>query len=348
MNENLTQRKFNILLATIDNYIKTAQPIGSRVLSKNYNIGFSPATIRNEMSDLGDLGYLVQSHISSGRIPSQKAFRLYVDYILDKLYKTDDSSSSLMSIRKPYERIVEPEKLIKSSSQFISEITQYPVISMLKKSDRMHLSHIELLPISEYNYVLLTLYDSGDLNHTVISSEQVIESNELIKINFLLKKLFLGKNLNEVYDNLDEFSSKYKYNDLFKGAITDIIENERDKLSSMYVSVEGLSNIFKYSEYSDLDKVKSIIEYLEDKDKIVNILNSSDNFLDIKVGDENNEQSLVENTIIKSSYFFNKNNIGVIAIVAPMRMNYELSIEAMFKLSRRINGLIIRGDYYER
>ncbi|MDU5923094.1 MAG: heat-inducible transcription repressor HrcA [Finegoldia magna] len=280
MNENLTQRKFNILLATIDNYIKTAQPIGSRVLSKNYNIGFSPATIRNEMSDLGDLGYLVQSHISSGRIPSQKAFRLYVDYILDKLYKTDDSSSSLMSIRKPYERIVEPEKLI--------------------------------------------------------------------KINFLLKKLFLGKNLNEVYDNLDEFSSKYKYNDLFKGAITDIIENEKDKLSSMYVSVEGLSNIFKYSEYSDLDKVKSIIEYLENKDKIVNILNSSDNFLDIKVGNENNEQSLVENTIIKSSYFFNKNNIGVIAIVAPMRMNYELSIEAMFKLSRRINGLIIRGDYYER
>ena len=348
MNEHLTQRKFNILLATIDNYIKTAQPIGSRVLSKNYNIGFSPATIRNEMSDLGDLGYLVQSHISSGRIPSQKAFRLYVDYILDKLYKSDESSSSLMSLRKPYERIVEPEKLIKSSSQFISEITQYPVISMLKKSDKMRLSHIELLPISEYNYVLLTLYDSGDLNHTVISSEQIIEQNELIKINFLLKKLFLGKNLNEVYDNLDEFSSKYKYNDLFKGAITEIIENEKDKLSSMYVSVEGLSNIFKYSEYNDLSKVQSIIEYLEDKDKIVSILNSSDNFLDIKVGDENNEQPLVENTIIKSSYFFNKNNIGVIAIVAPMRMNYELSIEAMFKLSRRINGLIIRGDYYER
>lgn len=111
----------------------------------------------------------------------------------------------------------------------------------------------------------------------------------------------------------------------------------------MYVSVEGLSNIFKYSEYNDLSKVQSIIEYLEDKDKIVSILNSSDNFLDIKVGDENNEQPLVENTIIKSSYFFNKNNIGVIAIVAPMRMNYELSIEAMFKLSRRINGLIIRG-----
>lgn len=348
MNENLTQRKLNILFATIDNYIKTAQPIGSRVLSKNYNIGFSPATIRNEMSDLGDLGYLEQSHISSGRIPSQKAFRLYVDNILDRLYKTDDSSSSLMSIRKPYERIVEPEKLIKSSSQFISEITNYPVISMLKKSDRMHLSHIELLQISEFNSVLLTLYDSGDLNHTVISSEQVIEQNELIKINFLLKKLFLGKNLNEVYENLDEFSSKYKYNDLFKGAITEIIENEKDKLSSMYVSVEGLSNIFKYSEYSDLNKVKSIIEYLEDKDKIVNILNSTDNFLDIKVGDENNEQSLTENTIIKSSYFFNKNNIGVIAIVAPMRMDYELSIEAMFKLSRRINGLIIRGDYYER
>lgn len=111
----------------------------------------------------------------------------------------------------------------------------------------------------------------------------------------------------------------------------------------MYVSVEGLSNIFKYSEYNELSKVQSIIEHLEDKDKIVSILNSSDNFLDIKVGDENNEQPLVENTIIKSSYFFNKNNIGVIAIVAPMRMNYELSIEAMFKLSRRINGLIIRG-----
>lgn len=347
MNENLTQRKLNILLATIDNYIKTAQPIGSRVLSKNYNIGFSPATIRNEMSDLDELGYLIQSHISSGRIPSQKAFRLYVDYILDKLYEVDKTSSSIISARKSYETIVEPEKIIKSSSQFISEVTQYPVISMLKKSNKMRLSHIELLQISKYNYVLLTLYDLGDLNHTVIRSDREIKANELIKINFLLKKLFLNKNLIEVYENLDEFSSKYEYNNLFKGAITEIIQNEKHKLSSMYVSVDGLSNIFKYSEYSDLNKVKEIIEYLENKDKILNILNSSNNFLDIKVGDENQEESLIENTVIKSSYFFNKNNIGVIAIVAPMRMNYELSIESMFKLSRRIKNLIIRGDYYE-
>lgn len=347
MNENLTQRKLNILLATIDNYIKTAQPIGSRVLSKNYNIGFSPATIRNEMSDLDELGYLIQSHISSGRIPSQKAFRLYVDYFLDKLYEVDKTSSSIISARKSYETIVEPEKIIKSSSQFISEVTQYPVISMLKKSNKMRLSHIELLQISKYNYVLLTLYDLGDLNHTVIRSDREIKPNELIKINFLLKKLFLNKNLIEVYENLDEFSSKYEYNNLFKGAITEIIQNEKHKLSSMYVSVDGLSNIFKYSEYSDLNKVKEIIEYLENKEKILNILNSSNNFLDIKVGDENQEESLIENTVIKSSYFFNKNNIGVIAIVAPMRMNYELSIESMFKLSRRIKNLIIRGDYYE-
>lgn len=343
MDVNLSERKLNILLAIIDNYIKTAQPIGSRVLSKNYSIGFSPATIRNEMSDLDDLGYLIQSHISSGRIPSQKAFRLYVNTILDNLYKNDDSSSSIIPMYKSYQRILEPEKLIKSSSEFISEIIQYPVISMLKKSDDMKLSHIELLPISKFNYVLLTLYDCGDLNHTLISSNKEISTNELQKINFLLKKLFLNTRLSDVYDNLNEFSSKYESNSLLNEAIAEIVQNEKNKLSSMYVSVEGLSHIFKYEEYNDLNKAKNLIECLEDKNTIIKILSSDNNFLDIKVGSENFEKALSENTIIKSSYAFNKNNIGVIAIIAPMRMDYELSIRSMFKLSRRIVSSISRG-----
>lgn len=338
---NLSERKEKILYAIIDSYLKLAEPSGSRIISKKYDIGVSPATIRNEMSDLEDMGLLLKSHISSGRIPSNLAYRYYVNNILHS-YKRNmvnkNNNNSIEVINK--NRYLNFEKIIKSSANVLSSLTDYLVISMLIKPIDALISHVELIPLDNNDYVLLTVYDSGDVNNSVINFDVNIKSEDLQKINFILNLILVGKNIQELdgtrkvlYERLSEYES-------IRGLIDYILENEIKKYNRYEISYDGISKIFDFPEYNNLEYAKKFIKFIENKHNIVKLLSrDNDDYIQVYIGNENNEALLKDSTLIVSNYYLDNNSSGKIAIIGPTRMEYDKTLQAMINLSWKINNL---------
>lgn len=348
LDTNLSDRKLNILYSILDSYIKSAQPVGSRTLSKDYDIGYSPATIRNEMSDLSDMGYLEQAHVSGGRIPTDKAYRLYVDDIIGKLYldqnMTNGAIKSLIPISNKKYRYVDPQKILKNLSEFLSEITGYPTVSMIRNLDSIGLDHIELIKINKNDYALITLFDTGDLSHNIVHTSAEIDDSSLIRINFALKKLFLENDISYLYESFNDMPNGYRMGENIKLFVINSIRQGIENLDTSYFSVDGISSIFNYVEYEDLNKAKDLIEILEDKEKIKDVFDFTGDFLNISIGSENEDYRLKNNSIISTSIIFNKNSIGNIGIAAPTRMDYKLVIREILTVSSRLRDFIKRGD----
>ncbi|MDY6065104.1 MAG: heat-inducible transcriptional repressor HrcA [Finegoldia sp.] len=348
MNTDLSDRKLNILYSILDSYIKSAQPVGSRTLSKDYDIGYSPATIRNEMSDLSDMGYLQQAHVSGGRIPTDKAYRLYVDDILSRLYVDhgmgSEVSKALIPISNNRYRYVDPQRFLKSLSEFLSEVTKYPTVSMIRNLDSIGLDHIELIKINKHNYALITLFNTGDLSHNIIHTDSEIDQGTLIKVNFGLRKLFLENDMSYLYESFIGIPNSHMLGENIKIFVINSVREAIKKLDMTYFSVDGVSNIFNYVEYEDLNEAKNLIEVLEDREKIKEIFNFNGEFLNISIGSENKDYRLKNNSIISTSIIFNNNSIGNIAIAAPTRMDYELIIREMLAVSSRLKDFIKRGE----
>lgn len=336
----LDERKEKILYAIIDSYLNFAEPAGSRSISKNYKIGVSPATIRNEMSDLEDLGLLTKSHISSGRIPSNKAYRYYVNNILNS-YKKNIIIENQNSITKlTNNRYIDFEKIIKSSAKVLASLTDYLVITMMIKPLDIILSHIELLSIGDNDYVLITVYDSGDVNNSVIRFENKLEMEDLKKINFILYNALVGKNISEIDNNRKMiFDKLFKYDKLRK-SIDYILKKEMESYNRYDITFEGISKIFDFPEYNDLEKARDFIKFIENKENITQLLSKEDDdYIQVYIGEENEEHLLNDNTLIISNYYLDSHSNGKIAIIGPTRMEYHKTIEAMLKLSWKINNL---------
>lgn len=338
-NIHLTDRQLKILYSIIDSFLNTAQPIGSRTLSKNYSIGVSPATIRNEMSDLEDMGFLTKSHVSSGRIPSDFAYRVFVDHILDLAFQKTESSQ-LIPADSPYSMYLDPEKVVKSIIKMLSQQSQYTVLGMVKKYEDLRLKHIEMIKMDVNQYLLITIYDSGDVNNSFIYLKHDIDQDELKKINFILNSYFIDLQIPEIQSMISDISKKFQgRSDLFQ-TIYEILSNELEDLNSPEVYHDGLSHIFDYPEYQDITRAIEFIRFIEDKNKIRELFEKVDNkYLNIQIGAENDSEILRENTVISSTYFFKSTILGKIMVIAPTRMDYQKTIDTMIKLSMRINNM---------
>lgn len=349
----LDERKIRVLYAIIESYINTAEPIGSRTISKEYNIGVSSATIRNEMSDLEEMGYLTKTHSSSGRIPSDKGYRLYVDSLMEFKNNKNDFKKKEDIKRILEEESKEIEQLILNSARLLSQITSYTSLALSPKQKETKIKHIQLLPIDKNQILLIVVNESGIIKNTIFNVEVSIPEKQLNRITNMLNVKLKNHSFYEIDKKLNEELVRdfYKY----KGMIEEIIPIIGKSIGSMDtidLYSDGLTRLLSFPEYKDIDRVKSIISFIEDKNQLMDLLlmENKDKDIDISIGRENIYVPVKECSIITATYKLEGETLGKIGIIGPTRMNYLELIRTLKIFSENISEIInnnhwvIRGD----
>ena len=313
----LSERQEHLLKIIVEDYIKTARPVSSKSICDIMNC--SSATIRSEMSSLEDLGLLEKTHISSGRIPSEKGYRYYVDHIMVPKELTGDDMLRLQQIVSNKSLVV--NDAIARSMEIISELTSYTAVVLGKQSSDNLINKVEVIPIDDNNLVAIIVTDKGHVEHKNVYIDGIVSMNDIKQTVDLINKLIIGTSLDDVADVL-EFEVKPRIADYveqhevlynaFYNAFNEFTNNH-----SVYRS--GTKNILMQPEFNDADKIRDIISKFEDKE-IVESIEEEDNGINIYIGSENNFDDDV--TIIKTKYTINGEE-STIALIGPKRMEYD-------------------------
>ena len=315
----INQRQIELLKMIVEEYIKSARPIGSKAICERLNC--SSATIRNEMSFLEELGLLEKTHTSSGRIPSEKGYRYYVDNIMKPKELTGEDMLKLQTVFHNKSLVL--TDVVLRSMEIISDLTNYTSIVLGTSSKENRISKVEVVPIDEVNMVAIIITDKGHVEHKNIQIEEKIEVKEIKQTVDLINKFIVGTPIDEVSSKL-EFEVKPKIADTIKQqkAIYDALYNVFNDISSeANIKVNKPSNILSEPEFNDADKIRNLLSKFEDKEFISQIKqnNDEDGSVNIYIGSESEFDDDV--SIIKTSYNVNGEEV-TIALIGPKRMEY--------------------------
>ncbi len=339
----LDDRKLKVLHAIINSYIISAEPIGSRTISKEYNIGVSSATIRNEMSDLEELGYLNKPHTSAGRIPSDKAYRLYVDAILSQSKNLKHKNSLSRNLRKVLlKEVREIEQLIQNATKVLSGVTNYTALAMTPQLKESTLKHIQLISINNKKILIVIVSDSGIVKNTIFRVDKAIPEEQLNLISNFLNKKLRGLTLEEISVEIDTglLDELYDYKTIVENIIP-VINHSLDSAEDVDVISDGVTNIFNFPEYKDIARARTFISFLEEKDLVVDLLlNNTRDDIDIVIGNENSYDEIKDCSLIIATYKFAGETIGKIGVIGPTRMDYYKVIDAVKMLSVNLTEVL--------
>ncbi|MBQ6496663.1 MAG: heat-inducible transcription repressor HrcA [Firmicutes bacterium] len=319
---DLTERKLKILQAVIADFIRTAEPVGSRTISKNYELG-SPATIRNEMSDLEELGYLTHPHTSSGRVPSEKAYRLYVNEMMKKTELTQEQKDAIA--RDLYSNVTELENLIERAAHVLSEITNLTAFAISPRKEQDTLRYINLLPVDAKTIILMLVAESGKVSNTAVRLDKPA-SEETLRI--LAKNMtynYSGKTLSEALttDIIKTFKADAEAMTMFENNIAPSFIRTLEDMLNVNLYMDGLTNIFSLPEYNDIEKARTFFELVSRKQDIMQKLGSRGDGVLITIGGENEDEELSDCSVITASYHVDGKLVGKLGVIGPTRMKYD-------------------------
>ncbi len=320
---NLSERKLKILQAIISDFIKTAEPVGSRTLSKKFDLGISPATIRNEMADLEEMGYLTHPHTSAGRVPSEMAYRLYVNEMMGKSELSDEVKTAISN--ELYDNVMELEKTVQHAAKILSEITNLTSFAMTPTKDRDTLKYINLLPVDDTTVVLMIVSDSGKVSNTALRLNVPYTDENLELLSKTMTYNYRGKTISEALaTNIIE--SIRTDMEAMSGLAQNVMPNFMKTLEDMLnvnLYMDGLTNIFSIPEYnSDIDRAKTFLEMLGKKDDFTKTLVNRENGVMITIGHENTDDTMKDCSVITATYHVNGELAGKIGVIGPTRMQY--------------------------
>ena len=328
----LTERQNEILKLIVMSYIKLAHPVSSNLICDKLKC--SSATVRNEMMALEELGYLEKTHTSSGRIPSEKGYRYYVDHLMEVKELNGEDYQKLQIIFDNQQ--LELSDVITKSLQIVSDMTSYTTVILDEKSHENKLKEISVVPISESEMVVLIVTDKGyvehkDLRLTGVSLDEVKNTVKLIN------DLVVGTPIDEVSSKLEfdikPIIGKYvKQHEMIYNAFYNVFEDMSRKGNN--INIVGKNNVFKHKEFNDIDKVQDIFEKFDDNEKMLSIKeDDQNNDISIYIGKENHLDDDV--TVIKTNYKTDKDN-GTIAIIGPKRMEYSRVVNLLDYIKKQI------------
>lgn len=341
MAHSLTQRQRDLLQVLIHDYIINAEPVGSRSIAKKFGYALSPATIRNIMADLEDLGYLEQPHTSAGRIPTDKGYRFYVDSFLQvkKLSPEEERRIQLVYAGENQEL----EALMADTSRFISTLTEQVGLVMAPRAERTVFRRIELLQLHRERILVVMMTESSLVHHRIISISEIIPQEELNQISAYLNDLLQGQMLAEVREFI--FRRMQEERALFDRQLDRALRLCRQIFSEEArgeIYYGGTANLFKQPEFTvRIERAKEILAALEEKNKILKILDAciKDDRLSIFIGSELSGQKMSGLSIIASPYHCGNQAMGILGVLGPTRMDYikvATLVDYMAKLLSRI------------
>lgn len=332
----MKERKIRILEAIIQDYIQTGAPVGSRTLSKKYDLKLSSATIRNEMSDLEELGLITQPHASAGRIPSDKGYRLYVDSLMGK----EDLSPELSNVigKMLHDKINNIDSLIEETAKLVALTTNYATIASTFSMNEPIVKKVQIMPLEPKTIACIVITDANLLKHQLILAD--IEVTDLLanQLTAILNKIIVGMTaMNLRQCNLDMIDQTYK--PLVIKIINTVIQILSEKDYS-HVFSRGTTNILEFQEFNDMQKARELLELLDKKPYLTSLLSkSATNTVNISIGEENNLEPMKECSVITTTYKVGECTLGSIGIIGPKRMNYSQVVSLLEQISTQLTKM---------
>lgn len=355
----LDDRKLKILKAVIQNYLETGEPVGSRTISKYTDLKLSSATIRNEMADLEELGYIVQPHTSAGRIPTDKGYRLYVDDLMaqkkqeleDRESKVSDREKEVDSMRDILnEKVDRVEELLQNVAKVLAKDTNYATMITAPQVKGNKLKFVQLSQLESDKILAVIVMEGNIIRNKVIDVSEALSQENILKLNILLNTTLTGLTLEQM--NLSIVSKMEnqagEHMQLVKevlDAIVEAISNE-DQLE-IYTS--GATNIFKYPELSDNQSAQEIISAFEEKQQLSELVTQTlaqdeNTGIQVYIGDETPVQTMRDCSVVTATYELGDGMKGTIGIIGPKRMDYEHVLKSMKRLQTELDQMFHKND----
>lgn len=339
---DLSDRKRKILQAIIDEYIGTAEPVGSRAISKKENLGLSSATIRNEMADLEEMGYLIQPHTSAGRVPSDEGYRFYVNSLMQKYQLGMEAVAQLQGIMEM--RVRQLEKIIKYAGAIASSLTDYTTVISAPKESHSEINKIDMVLISAHTVMLIVVTQT--VRSQVMNID--IDGASCAALAQILNKNLAGLCASDItFEKINELQSEIEQKlSLEAKVLIDIMHFVYDTITSdtdTEIYVNNAKSILKYPEYSNVEKAQEIFTFLEDKDKLKELIESgSDDGIEAKIGKENDFEIMKDCSLVSMNYSVGDKAGGKIAVIGPKRMNYSKVFASLDLISNEIDKILSR------
>ena len=333
----LTERKLKILQAIISDYVKTAEPVGSRTLSRRLDMNISPATIRNEMSDLEEMGYLTHPHTSAGRVPSDKAYRLYVNQLMEKPVLSVEEKAAIANELQA--DINEFERTIKHAAKILSRITNLTSFAVTPTRNEDSIKFVNLLPVDDQTVVMMIVSESGEISNTALKLQSPCSPENLQLLAKSMTYSFRGKKLTEVREELiKSFKTNVEAMGKLEQDIMPDFLKTLDDMLNVQLYMDGLTNIFNIPEYSDIESAKNFLTMLDQKEDFLKTVVSRDDGVIVTIGDENMSDQMADYSMITATYSVDGKTVGKIGVIGPKRMKYGEVTSIMEYLTENLNN----------
>ena len=347
MDTQLDDRKVTILKAIIKTYLETGEPVGSRTISKYSELKLSSATIRNEMSDLEEMGYIIQPHTSAGRIPSDKGYRFYVDQIMQE---KDNEVTELKYMM--VQKVDKLELVLKKMAQVLAANTKYAAMISGPSYHKTKLKFIQLSKVEEHKLLVVVVVEGNIVKNTMIDIEEELGEQELLNLNILLNSSLNGLTIEEI--NLD-IISRLKGDAGIHSQVVELVLNEVAEAikaggEDLQIYTSGATNIFRYPELSEGDKASKLIGTLEHKEVLqefvseINGESSDDTGIQVYIGDETPVQSMKDCSVVTANYDLGGGLRGTVGIIGPKRMDYEKVLGTLRNLMSQLDAAFKKDE----
>ncbi len=338
--QELDERKRKILNAIIRNYLDTGEPVGSRTISKFSDLNLSSATIRNEMSDLEELGYILQPHTSAGRIPSDKGYRFYVDNLIaDKDREVTQMKEFMI---EHTERV---EQVLQQMAKVLAANTNYTAMITAPSYQRNKVKFLQLSQVDEEQLLAVIVTEGNLVKNKMISTREALDNETLLKLNILLNSSLNGLSADQI--NLATIAKLKEQAGIHSNIVSDVLDAlagafQEDEELEVYTS--GTTNILKYPELSDSQKASELLNAFEEKQQLVTLVNETlssgaQTGIQVYIGDESPIQNMKDCSVVTATYQIGEGMQGTIGIIGPKRMDYENVMDNLKTLKSQLDSV---------
>ncbi len=336
----LDERKMKILQAIIRNYLETGEPVGSRTISKYTDLNLSSATIRNEMADLEELGYILQPHTSAGRIPSDKGYRLYVDQMMEEKEREVEEMKELL-----LEKEDKMEHLLKQVAKVLAQNTNYATMISAPQTQRNKLKFIQLSRVDAHQLLTVIVTEGNMIKNSILHVEDELDDETLLKLNILLNTHLNGLSISEI--NLGMITAMKQQAGIHSSIVGNVIDAVAEAIKAeedLEIYTSGTNNIFKYPELADNQKASELVNTFEEKRLLTNLVeetlaDENSTGIQVYIGDETPVQTMKDCSVVTATYELGEGMKGTIGIIGPKRMDYDKVVGTLKTLMHQLDEL---------
>lgn len=338
----LDERKKTILRTIISNYLETGEPVGSRTISKYSDLNLSSATIRNEMADLEEMGYIVQPHTSAGRIPTDAGYRFYVDRLMEEKEEVEEVKSSLL------ERVDRMELMLKQVAKVLAYNTNYATMVTAPQYNKT-VKFIQLSQVDINNLLAVIVVDGNLIKNHMIQVDVGLDNEDVLKFNILLNTFLQGASLEDI--NLEMIQTMKNQAGDYGVILDQILEGIVEAIheaKQLEIYTSGATNILKYPELGDITKTSELLEKFEDKNELSQLLEETINKdnetgIQVYIGDETSVQNMKDCSLVTATYEMPEGAKGTIGIIGPKRMDYKKVVNTLKNLTIELDEIFKKG-----